>query len=99
MAIRAGGQQAKRFLWIKQLLLAGGFLMLMCEVRFEHRQVVGEDWRGWIPIVYSGLMLILVPLGTALFNRGGKKLLLAVYAIGVVIGSIGVWLHADGHLL
>jgi hypothetical protein len=99
MANTADSQRAKIFLWIKQLLLTGGFLMLMCEVRFEHRQVVNEEWKGWIPIVYSGLILIIVPLGTALFTRGGKKLLLAVYAIGVVIGSIGVWLHADGHLL
>jgi hypothetical protein len=99
MAIAGGGQRPRMFLWIKQLLLTAGFLMLMVEVRFEHREVVGEEWRGWIPIVYSGLMLIFVPLGTALFQRGGKKLLLALYGCGVVIGLIGVWLHADGHLL
>ena len=98
MAGAVAAQRANLFLWAKQLLVAAGFLILMLEVRFEHREVVGENWKAWIPIVYSGLMLLCVPLATALFNRGGKKLLLALYALGAFLGLFGVWLHAHKHL-
>ncbi len=99
MTTSSGGQRAKLFLWIKQLLLAGGFLMLMCEVRFEHRQVVPDEWKGWIPVGYSALMLLIIPAAVAIYQRGGKKLLLALYAIGILVGCVGVFIHAEGHFV
>ena len=31
-------------------LLVGGAALLLLELRFEHREVLGETWRSWIPL-------------------------------------------------
>jgi len=33
--------------------LLGGMALLLCELRFEHREVLGETWRSWIPLIYA----------------------------------------------
>jgi len=33
--------------------LLGGVALLLCELRFEHREVLGETWRSWIPLIYA----------------------------------------------
>src|SRR5207302_10597476 len=31
----------------------GGSALLLLEVRFEHREVLGETWRAWLPLAYA----------------------------------------------
>lgn len=75
----------------------GGFALLLMEIRFEHRGVVLEDWRGWIPLACSGAMLLLISLGTWLWAKCGRKILLGCYALIFLLGVCGVIIHADGH--
>lgn len=77
----------------------GGFLLLLCEIRFEHRAVVIDDWRPWIPIVFSGLMLIVIPLATWLWDGGGKRVLWACYCLTMCLGILGLVVHSEGHLI
>ena len=36
----------------------GGAAMLLAEIRFEHREVLGETWVAWLPIAYAALLLV-----------------------------------------
>ena len=38
--------------------LPGGVALLLFELRFEHREVLGETWHSWIPLVYSSVTLL-----------------------------------------
>ena len=38
-------------------VLLSGAAFLLVEVRFEHREVLGETWRGWIPLTCAALLL------------------------------------------
>ena len=38
--------------------LLGGLALLLCELRFEHREVLGETWHSWIPLVYAAVTLL-----------------------------------------
>jgi hypothetical protein len=98
MGIDKGKSSEKPFRWLEQLIMWGGYLLLLLEVRFEHREVVAQKWQAWIPIAYCALMLILIPLCMAIWNRGGRKLLIGFYSIGFPIGLVGAWLHSDGHI-
>src|SRR2546425_12727661 len=37
-------------------VLLSGAAFLLVEVRFEHREVLGETWRGWIPLTCAALL-------------------------------------------
>jgi hypothetical protein len=81
------------------LVLVGGFAMLVAEIRFEHVDVLREDWRGWIPIAYSALMVVLGLGGLAFWKRGGRQVLLFAFAVAFVIGGLGFWFHTHGQPL
>ena len=56
-------------------VLLSGAAFLLVEVRFEHREVLGETWRGWIPLAWAALVIAAgVPAWLA-WTRGGRKLL------------------------
>ena len=84
---------------ISHALLAGGFMLMMLDIRFEHKSVVGEMPIAWLPIFYSMSMLFLIPLGVMLWTRGGKYLLTACYAGAAIVGMVGIYFHSDGHLI
>ena len=76
------------------LLLGAAFLLF--EIRFEHREVLGETWRGWIPLSYSALLLAAgVPAWIA-WTKGGRKVLAALFALAIAVGILGAWFHSDG---
>ena len=33
-------------------VLLGGAAMLLVELRFEHREALGESWHAWLPLGY-----------------------------------------------
>jgi hypothetical protein len=79
--------------------MSGGFFLLLCEIRFEHRAVLVDDWRPWIPIVFCGLMLMVIPIATLLWDRGGNKVLLGSYFLTACLGVLGLIFHSEGHLM
>jgi hypothetical protein len=79
--------------------LVGGVAFLLLEVRFEHREVLGETWRSWIPLVYSGLTLAAGAFALLRWHTWGRGALGALFALGVAVGMVGFWFHTDGHLL
>jgi hypothetical protein len=90
---------ATTFKWISQFVMTGGFLMLLCEVRFEHRAALIGDWRPWLPIIFCTVMLALIPLCAFLWHRGGKSVLMATYGAAMMLGLLGLIFHSEGHLL
>jgi hypothetical protein len=79
--------------------MSGGFLLLLCEIRFEHRAVLVDDWRPWIPIVFCGLMVMIIPIATHFWNHGGKGVLVGCYCLTASMGVLGLVFHSEGHLM
>jgi hypothetical protein len=77
-------------------LLAGAGLLL-AEIRFEHREVLGETWHAWLPLGYLALLLAVGPFALARFERGGRRVLVGLFGLALVLGALGSWFHADGH--
>lgn len=78
------------------LLILAGFLILLMDLRFEHMDVLGDHWQAWIPIVYSGAMIIVGVLGLCFWDKWGRKVLFWTFAASIVVGLMGVWLHDKG---
>ncbi len=79
--------------------LLGGASMLLVELRFEHREVLGETWRAWLPLVYAALLIVGGGAALLRFRRGGRRVLGVLFGLAVVIGALGLWFHSDGHPL
>lgn len=81
------------------LILIGGFGVVLVQVRFDHRSVLGEDIVPWIPIVYSILMIVVSALGLLFWDRGGRQVLLMGFLLGILVGLAGFWFHSNGRLV
>jgi hypothetical protein len=81
------------------LILMAGFGVVLVQVRFDHRAVVGEDAIAWIPIVYSIAMIIASALGLLFWRRGGRQVLLVGFLLAIVVGLAGFWFHTNGRLV
>jgi hypothetical protein len=81
------------------LFLAGTFLGLMVDLRYEHVDKVRHYWEAWIPIVYSGAMVVVCLVCLRLWDRRGREALFYAFALPVVVGLLGFWLHNQGHPL
>jgi hypothetical protein len=79
--------------------LLGGAALLLVELRFEHREVLGETWHAWLPLGYLALLLFAGTVALVFFHRGGRRVLAALFGLALVIGVLGLWFHADGHPL
>src|SRR3954468_13944001 len=79
--------------------LLGGLALLLFELRFEHREVLGETWRSWIPLVYSGVTLFAGLVALLRWNTGGRRVLAMLFGAGIAVGLAGFWFHTGGHLL
>lgn len=73
-----------------------GAAFLLCEIRFEHREVLGETWRGWIPIGYAALLLAAGIPAWLRWSKGGRKVLSGLFAVAVAVGLLGAWFHSGG---
>jgi hypothetical protein len=80
------------------LLLFGGVLILLLEIRYAHQAVLGEAWQSWIPLGYLALMCIVIPFGMIAIDRFGSKLLAIAFAGLLIVGCLGFWFHAKGKL-
>ena len=79
--------------------LLGGVALLLFELRFEHREVLGETWRSWIPLIYSAVTLLAGLVALLRWDAGGRRLLALLFGAGIAVGLLGFWFHTDGHLL
>jgi hypothetical protein len=73
----------------------GGAATLLVELRWEHRVAIGEEWPSILPL---GWLALLLALGAAALLFGGRltAALRAVCALGLLLGPLGVVLHAEG---
>ena len=44
----------------------GGAAFLLADIRFEHREVLGETWAAWIPLAYAAQGTVMLALAAAL---------------------------------
>ena len=79
--------------------LLGGVLLLLFELRFEHRAVLGETWRSWIPLIYSAVTLLAGLVALLRWEAGGRRVLAVLFGAGVVLGLLGFWFHTHGHVV
>jgi len=77
--------------------LLGGAGLLLVEIRFEHREALGETWHAWLPLGYLALLLVAGSAALLTFHRGGRRVLAALFGLAMVIGALGLWFHSGGH--
>lgn len=77
------------------LILLGAFVGLLFEIRPEHQDILGRHTIGWVPIIYSGLMIILSILSLYFWQSWGRKILFWAFAIGLIVGVVGFWQHNE----
>ena len=80
------------------LVLAGGFVGLMVDIRVEHVDVVRERSIAWLPIIYAGFMTLACLVAFVLWNRTARLIMPVFFALAMVIGGMGFYLHNHGHL-
>ena len=71
------------------LALMGGFGLVLVQVRYDHRSVVGDNAIAWIPIVYSILMIVASAVGLLFWTRGGRQTLLVGFLLAILVGLAG----------
>ena len=77
--------------------LLGALSLLLVEIRFEHREALGEAWQSWIPLAYCSAMLVLSAVALTRWDRGGRQVLLLGFAAALLVGLLGLWFHSKGH--
>lgn len=83
---------------LELVALLAGYGLLLVETRFEHRVVMGTQWQPWIPVIFSASALITGMFGLAFIKTFGRKVLLCLFAVSMIIGVVGFWLHGKGEL-
>jgi hypothetical protein len=77
--------------------LLGGAALLLVELRFEHREALGETWRAWLPLGYLAVLLVAGSTALARFHRGGRRVLVTLFGLALALGALGMWFHSQGH--
>jgi len=75
------------------LVLAAGFLNLMSDIRVEHIDIVRETWKGWIPIVYSGIMCLACLAAVIFWRDAVRRVMLWLFLAGLIVGGLGFYFH------
>jgi hypothetical protein len=81
------------------LVLTLGFGVILVQVRFDHRSVIGENAIAWVPIVYSIVIMIASVAGLLFWSRGGRQVLLVGFLLAILVGLTGFWFHTNGRLI
>jgi hypothetical protein len=77
----------------------GGVALLLFELRFEHREVLGETWQSWIPLVYTGVTSLAGGIALLRWDAGGRRALAVLFGVGIAVGLLGFWFHTGGHIV
>ena len=81
------------------LVLACGYLTLMADIRVEHADRFRRFWQAWIPIYYSGAMVLACVIGALGWSaaRGNvRRVVFWLFAVGFAVGGYGLYLHNKG---
>jgi len=78
------------------LLLAGGFLGLMVDIRVEHVDVVRERPIAWVPIIYSGVMAIACVVACIFWGKTARLVMPVLFSLALVVGGMGFYFHNHG---
>jgi hypothetical protein len=81
------------------LALTGGFGVVLVQVRYDHRSVVGDNAIAWKAIVCSILMIVASAVGLLFWTRGGRQTLLVGFLLTILVGLAGYWYHTNGRLV
>lgn len=81
------------------VLYLAGLCLLSVEIRFEHQAVLGEKWQAWIPLVYLCAMTILGACSLLRWQSWGRKVLIAGFLAGALVGLAGFWFHCKANPL
>jgi hypothetical protein len=81
--------------FVAALLL--GAALLLVEVRFEHREVLGEIWVAWVPIGCAAVLVVGGAIALPFWRRGGRTALTILFGLAFVVGTVGIWFHSRGH--
>lgn len=73
--------------------VAAGCLFLVVEVLIEHREILGEEWVAWAPIVACGLVCLISFWAFVRWRVGTQKAMGMVSAVMLVVGLAGVYFH------
>src|SRR5512140_247597 len=79
--------------------LLGGVALLLGELRFEHREVPGETWRSWIPLIYTAVTLLAGFVALLRWEGAGRRVLSVLFGLGLAVGLLGFWFHTGGHVV
>jgi hypothetical protein len=80
------------------LILAGGFLGLMMDIRVEHVDVVRRHTIAWVPIIYSAFMTIACLAAFIRWTKTARRIMLFLFLLALVVGGLGFYLHNDGNI-
>jgi hypothetical protein len=81
------------------VVLLLGFAVLLLDIRSEHADVVRENWKAWIPVVYSGVMLVLGAIALANYEKWGRAALVFGFGAAFIVGGLGFYFHTGGHMI
>lgn len=76
------------------LTVAGGFALMLIDVRHMHVEILGEKWRAWVPLTVAAFGLIATAM-LFVTSRAQPVAYLAC-AAGVASGLFGTYLHSEG---
>jgi hypothetical protein len=84
---------------VLMLCLSGAFFCLMCDLRIEHVEAVHHRSIAWMPILFSAVMTVACFVSTVWWNRPTKRVMVPLFALAILIGASGLYLHNDGQFL
>jgi hypothetical protein len=59
------------------------------------REVLGETWRSWIPLVYASVTLVGGLVALRRRDGKGRRVLAMLFGAGIAVGLLGFWFHTD----
>lgn len=84
---------------LKFAAMFGGYALMLVEIRFEHREVILDDWHALVPLVSCAVMLAIIITSAMFWRKFGKILLPIANCFTAAVGLLGIYFHSDGHLL
>src|ERR1035437_1522121 len=85
------------------LILLGGFLTLMADIRVEHADRFRNFWQAWIPIYYAATMALACLLGALAWGTRPfphiRRSLFWLFTLGFAVGGYGLYLHNKGDFI
>lgn len=76
------------------LLLIGAFASLFLDIKYEHREVLGEMWQGYIPLVAAGVAILACLLAFS-SSKTALRISALLFLLIALVGFVGVYYHTQ----